>query len=152
MLKRTFFSLTLCLSCALLLAACGGAETNSNSSNASSTTTTTNKNTTSSTVTTSPPATASSPSTASSPAATVATGGDKIGIAECDDYLDKYEACVTGKVPEAARAQYNSAMEMTRKSWQSLAGNPQTRSSLAAACKMAAEQSRQSMKSYGCDF
>ena len=30
---------------------------------------------------------------------------DKIGVAECDDFIDKYEACITGKVPEAARAQ-----------------------------------------------
>jgi hypothetical protein len=33
-----------------------------------------------------------------------------------------------------------------------LAENPQTRASLAQACKMAAEQSRTSMKPYGCDF
>jgi hypothetical protein len=73
-------------------------------------------------------------------------------VPECDDYLAKYEACVSGKIPEAARSQYNSSLEQTRKSWRTLAANPQTKAALAQTCKSATESARQSLKSFGCDF
>ena len=80
---------------------------------------------------------------------TVPVSGDKIGIAECDDYIAKYESC-TPKVPEPGRAAYKSALEQTRASWKKLAENPQTRASLAAACKQAAETQAAAWKMYGC--
>jgi hypothetical protein len=148
MSKRTFVSLMLSVSCALLLAACGGSETTStNSTN----TTAANKTATTTTTTTSTPATTTT--TTSTPATTAPAGsGDKIGVAECDDYLEKYEACLTTKVPEAARAQFNSALAQTRSSWRQIAATAQGKAGLAQACKMAAEQTKTSMKSYGCEF
>ena len=148
MSKRFFVSLALAVACASLLIGCGGSETTTNGSNQTSA----NKTTTTTTTTT--PATTMTPATTTTTPATTTTtsSGGKIGVAECDDFIDKYEACITGKVPEAARAQWNSTLQQWRTSWKQLADNPQTRSSLAAACKMAAEQSRQSMKPYGCDF
>lgn len=92
------------------------------------------------------------PSTATSTPAAAAPSGDKIGIAECDDFLEAYDACVSGKVPEAARAQYKASIEQWRSSWKKLAENPQTRSSLVAACKQSAEQARVQMKSFDCTF
>ena len=86
------------------------------------------------------------------PATTTTASGDKIGVAECDDFIAAYDACVTGKVPEAARAQYTASIEQMRTSWKRLAENPQTRSSLAAACKQSAEQARAQMKSFDCTF
>ncbi len=80
---------------------------------------------------------------------TTAPAGDKIGIPECDDYIAKYEACA-GKVPEAGRAVYKSALDQTRATWKKLADNPQTKGSLAAACKQAAEQQAAAWKTYGC--
>lgn len=135
MLRKIFFSLMLCVACGLLLTGCGTTEPTSNSNNSN----TTNANNTA--IVTSSPATAP-----------VATTGDKIGVAECDDYLAKYEACVTGKVPEAARAQYNASLAQVRKSWRDLAANPQTKASLAAACKTASDSAKQTFKSFGCDF
>jgi ABC-type oligopeptide transport system substrate-binding subunit len=152
MSKRFFVFLTLSISCALLLAACGGSETTTtNSTNA----TTANKSVTTTTTTTSTPATtAGTPATTSTPATTTTTAGsgDKIGVAECDDYLTKYEACLTTKVPEAARAQFNSALAQTRASWRQIAATAQGKAGLAQACKMAADQTKQSMKTYGCEF
>lgn len=142
MARRIFVSLALSISCALLLAACGGgANTTNGTTNAGTTTTgTTTGNTTA--------------TTSNSGTTTTGTtgGGEKIGVAECDDFIAKYEACITGKVPAEARAQWNTALAQWRSSWRQLAENPQTRPSLAQACKMAAEQSRTSMKPYGCDF
>ena len=68
---------------------------------------------------------------------------------ECDDFIKKYEAC-TSKVPEMAREQYKSAMVQWRDSWKKLAENPQTKASLASACKQAAEQQAAAWKMYGC--
>ena len=135
MLKKLLILIALFASCALLLTACGGTETsNGNSNNAG--TANTNK-----------------PTATSSPAASTSnTAGDKIGIPECDDYLNKYEACVSGKVPDAARAQYKSSLEQTRKSWREMAANPQTKAGLAKACQMATDQAKQTFKMFGCDF
>jgi hypothetical protein len=140
----------LCVACALALSACGGAETNSNSAttgNANKSTTTTTTTTTGTPATTSSPAT-----TTSSPAATTPASGEKIGVADCDDFLNKYEACISDKVPAQARAQYEASIKQWRDSWRQLAANPQTKASLAQACKMAADQAKQSMTSYGRSF
>jgi hypothetical protein len=120
-----------CVLCALLLLGCNKSDTGTNSAAP------TNK----------PAPAASSPA----PAAT-ASSAQKIGVAECDAYITAYEACVNDKVPAAARAQYNSSLAQLRKSWQQLAANPQTRASLAQACKTAHDQAKQSMKTYGCTF
>jgi hypothetical protein len=90
------------------------------------------------------------PATTTAPAkTTTASSGDKIGVPECDEYIAKYEACA-GKVPEAGRAAYNSALEQMRASWKKLAENPATKSSLAAACKQATEAQAAAWKTYGC--
>ena len=83
---------------------------------------------------------------------TTASSGDKIGIPECDDFLAKYEACVTGKVPEQARAAYQTGIKQWRDSWKQLAANPQTKGTLAASCKQAREQQETALKSYGCTW
>ena len=90
---------------------------------------------------------------ASTPATTTtASSGEKVGIADCDDFIAKYEACVTGKVPEAARAQYKAGVEQWKTSWRQLAANPQTKATLAGVCKQAFETARTSMKSYNCTW
>ena len=92
-------------------------------------------------------------SAASSPgSSTASSSGEKIGVPECDDFIAKYDACVSSKVPEAARVQYKSAVAEWRKSWKKLADNPATKGSLAAACKQAAEQQAAALKTYGCTW
>lgn len=54
--------------------------------------------------------------TTSTPAPTAAS--DKIGIAECDEYLAAYEKCLDNpKVPAAAKTTMKTSLETTRKSW-----------------------------------
>lgn len=93
------------------------------------------------------------PATAATPAkTTTAASGEKIGVPECDDFITKYDACVSSKVPEAARAQYKSAVDQWRSSWKKLADNPATKGTLAAACKQAAAQQEAALKQYGCTW
>lgn len=140
MSRRTLLTLALSVCCALLIA-CGGAD-NANHSNASNA-----SNANRAAATTASPAASTTPASA-----TTAAAGDRIGVAECDDYLTKVDDCVTSKVPAATRAQYTATIEQTRKQWRDLAANPQTRASLAAACKQAVESARVAYKSYGCEF
>ena len=98
-------------------------------------------------------ATAPATSPAASPATTVATASSEaIGVSECDTFLASYEKCVHDKVPEAARASFNSGMAQWRKSWHDLAKNPQTKATLASICKTQLDQAKQSMKAYNCTF
>jgi hypothetical protein len=138
MSRRTLLSLALSACCALMLACAAADNANTtNTTNASNA----NRSATTNAATTTTPATSTSPASATA-----------IGVAECDDYLKKVDDCVTSKVPAAARAQYTASIEQTRKSWRDLAANPQTRASLAAACKQAVEAARAAYKSYGCEF
>jgi len=134
MLRKSL--LILAVLCAAFLIGCSPSNNNS-----SSTATDTNKNT--SVTAPSTPATTTSSSTSS---------GEKIGIAECDDFLAKYDDCVTKNVPEAQRAQYESSLKQWRDSWRQLAKNDMTKGTLAAACKQALESAKSSMKSYNCTF
>jgi hypothetical protein len=142
MLKKIFSPLTLCVAGGLLLLACGSSD-NSNTANTTATNANANRAATTN---------AAAPATNTAATTNTAAAADKVGVPECDDYLAKYDACVTGKVPEAARAQYNASLAQMRKSWHDLAANPQTKASLAQACKTATETARTAMKSYGCAF
>jgi len=97
-------------------------------------------------------ANANKAATTTAPPATTAAAGEKIGVPECDEFIAAYDACVSSKVPETARAQYKTAIAQWRSSWSKLAANPNTKATLAAACKQSAESARASMKSYGCTF
>jgi hypothetical protein len=128
--------LILCILIGLLLFACARYDTNRNAA-------TTNN--------------ASSPVPAGSPHANAnhagtASAGDKVGIAECDNFITAYETCVSSKVPEAARTQLREAVTRWRADWKRLADNPQTRGTLAAACKTQRDATQAQMKAYGCTF
>jgi hypothetical protein len=110
---------------------------------------TSNSNTNSSTAAQKSTAT---PGTSTASTTSTSSAGDKIGVPECDDFIAKYESCVTGKVPEMARAQYQNAVKQWKESWKKLAENPQTKGTLAAACKQAKEQQEAALKSFGCTF
>jgi hypothetical protein len=130
--------LILCVLCAAILIGCNKTETG----NTNTATENSNKSTTAAT-----PATKTTTTTSSTTAA-----GDKIGVPECDDFIAKYEACVSDKVPEVARAQFQSMLKTWRTEWKKAADNPQTKAALAQGCKMSAEQANASMKAYGCSF
>lgn len=129
MLSKTL--LILAVLCAAILVGCSKTDTMENNNTAAG-----NSNKTTTTTTTT----------------TTASSGEKIGIPECDDFIAKYDACVSSKVPEAQQAQLKSAVDQWRSSWKKLASNPATKGTLAAACKQAAEQQAAALKSYGCTW
>jgi hypothetical protein len=129
----------LCVLLGLVMLACGGAADNANTA-ATNTNAAGNKN---ATTTTTPAANTSG---------TTASTGEKVGVAECDDFLAKYEACISGKVPAAAQATFKSSLDTWRSSWKKLAETPQGKAGLATACKAASDQAKTSLGSYGCTW
>jgi hypothetical protein len=124
--------LMLCLLTGLIVLACSKYETNHNVA---------------------APAGTNSSAPASTPVSSTnssASANEKIGIAECDSFLTAYDNCVSTKVPEAARAQFKTAIHNWRTEWKKLADNPQTRGTLANVCKTQMESSRTQVKSFGC--
>ena len=73
-----------------------------------------------------------------------------IGVPQCDAFIAKYESCVSNKVPESARGQYQIALEQWRVSWKKLADSPKTKAALAEACQQADSQQRMSLRQFGC--
>jgi hypothetical protein len=102
----------------------------------------------------SPAATKETKATDIKPAATPATtaSADKIGVAECDDYLEKYETCIKSKVPASVAPSLEASITATRNSWKSVAANPQTKGTLAAACTSILEATKKSTASYNCTW
>jgi hypothetical protein len=112
----------------------------------------TTENTNTNTNTNTASGTTEKPATTTPASETASTSGDKIGVPECDDFIAKYDACVSNKVPEMVRAQYKDAIARWRSEWRRMANDPATRGQLAAACKQAAEQQSGALKSFGCTF
>lgn len=106
------------------------------------------------------PAPATAPATpppaaapAAAPAATAPVTADSVGVPECDNYITKYVACVSGKVPEASRAQLQASLDQMRAAWKQAAATPDGKASLAQACTAANDAAKSSMQAFGCtDF
>jgi hypothetical protein len=87
---------------------------------------------------------------ASTPAQPTTETGDKIGVPECDEYVEKYEICIMSKAPEAQRAMLKTTFEQVRQSWKQAAASPQGKAALPNACKQALEIAKQTTIAYGC--
>jgi hypothetical protein len=74
------------------------------------------------------------------------------GIAACDDFLTKYDACVVSKVPEAQRAMYKTQIDQTRKAWVDMAKNPSAKATMESTCKQTLDATKTSLTAYGCSF
>jgi hypothetical protein len=85
-------------------------------------------------------------------AGVTAVQAQSTGIAVCDDFLTKYDACVVTKIPEAQRAMYKTQLDTTRKAWLDMSKNPTTKATMEATCKQTMDATKQSMTALGCTF
>lgn len=135
---------------ALFFAACG-----SPASNTASNTTTANKaNTATSNTTTSTPAANSANTSNSSAKTETAPAGDSVGVAECDEYIKKYEACLTKIAAKAPQAEgpLKTAFQAQRDGFKKAAETPQGKATLATACKNAIDTAKASTSAYACEW
>jgi hypothetical protein len=140
-LTRITATLVASLCLGLLLVGCGSSTNNSTANTANSNTANSN---TAATTNSGASRTSETPATAST------GGGEKIGVPACDEYIEKYEACLKDKVPAAGQAQLKASLETMRNSWRTAAANPQTKAGLNTGCQAALNAAKQSMSAYGC--
>jgi hypothetical protein len=85
-------------------------------------------------------------------AGVTAANAQSTGIAACDEFLTKYDACVGSKIPEAQRATFKTQIDQTRKTWVDMAKNPSTKTTMEATCKQTMDATKASLTAYGCSF
>lgn len=119
---------------------CGGAATNNTTAN---TTNTANK-----------PANTTTTNTTSTETAKTETSAGDIGVPECDDYIKKYEACLTKVAKQAPQAEpaLKDSFQKARDGWKAAAATPQGKATLASACKQAHDAAKASMAAYSCEW
>lgn len=98
------------------------------------------------------PAPAPAEATAAPVVAEAAPAATPIGVAECDEYLRKYDECIASKVPAETRENVRVALEATRDAWKKAAETEQGKAGLAAACKEATEMAKTQTAAWGCGF
>jgi hypothetical protein len=139
-LSVKFFTVAVLLCGAIFLASCS-----------STTTTTTNSNTA-----VVKPANSANTAKTDAPKTdapkTETTSGDSVGVAECDEYVKKYEACLTKIAEKAPQAQpgLKTAFEQQRNGLKQAASTEQGKTMMATQCKQFIESAKQSTAAYGC--
>jgi hypothetical protein len=78
-------------------------------------------------------------------------GGKSIGVAPCDDYLEKMARCI-GRLSAESAEPMRAAMDDTRKAWQETAATPEGRAALNDACTAALDAAKGAAKSMGCSW
>jgi hypothetical protein len=76
---------------------------------------------------------------------------EPVGVPECDDYLAKYDRCISEKLSDAS-AQPKRSADMMRASWRQAAADPEARTGLAETCRVALKEAKISMKAYSCSW
>ena len=74
------------------------------------------------------------------------------GVAECDDYLRKWDACLATKVTGDAREQVKVALDATREAWKRAMATPEGKAGLASACREATELAKMQVAASGCSW
>ena len=78
-------------------------------------------------------------------------GSDKIGVPECDEFIEKYMKCIDEKMPEAARDATRDAMQQSLDAWKQAAAGP-AKDTLADTCKQMIETTKSATESFGCEW
>ena len=81
-----------------------------------------------------------------------AANAQSTGVAACDEFLTKYDACVGSKIPEAQRATFKTQIDQTRKAWVDMAKNPSAKATMESTCKQTLDATKASLTAYGCSF
>jgi hypothetical protein len=63
-----------------------------------------------------------------------AAAGGSIGVAECDEYIKKYSACIE-KMPAAAKPTAEQGFKAQQDAWKAAAATPQGKAALKTGCK-----------------
>ena len=73
-----------------------------------------------------------------------------VGVAPCDEWIEKYIVCIDHKAPQLAREQMKQAIAQTKRTWRKTARTAEGRVALATSCVRMVESTRQATVSIGC--
>jgi hypothetical protein len=96
-------------------------------------------------------ATGSAPAPAASAPPASTTASTDFGVAECDDYMKRYLACID-KLAPTAQTQAKQALEQSRTAWKQAAATEQGKAMLATTCKAASDAAAPAMRAQGCSW
>jgi len=79
---------------------------------------------------------------------------DSVGVPECDEYIKKYEACLTKIAKDAPQVQpgLKTSFEQQRNAIKQAVSTPQGKSMMATQCKQYIESAKQSTSAYACSW
>jgi hypothetical protein len=81
-----------------------------------------------------------------------ARAGEPTGVAACDDFFTKYEACIKDKAPPAQQAQAIAAMDPMRKTIRDLAADASTKPQADMICTQIMTSVKAQSATIGCSF
>jgi hypothetical protein len=81
-----------------------------------------------------------------------ARAADSTGVAACDDFFTKYEACIKGKVPADKQAAALSAMDPTRQTVTEMGKDPAMKPQAESVCTQIMASVKPQMSELGCAF
>lgn len=83
-----------------------------------------------------------------------AGGDNKVGIPECDEYIEKYGKCIKDNAPPEIRPELDKVMSQTVEAWRVTANNGQApaRLSLQTTCKAAFTAVKKTSAGWGCTY
>ena len=94
---------------------------------------------------------ATPPDAAPASRAELKPSGSRVGIAVCDEYLDKMARCIT-RISAEAQPPMRNAMDESRKAWQENAKTPEGRAALETTCKQALDAAKSAAAAMGCEW
>ena len=78
---------------------------------------------------------------------------ERIGVPQCDQFLDRYQRCIDQKVPNAERSEFQSALIDTRvRLRDALVADPTSSPGLVKTCRELQKEAVLSTRKYGCQF
>lgn len=77
---------------------------------------------------------------------------NEIGIAECDEYIRKYESCLAEKVPEEKRGELRATLDAQRRQWQGSVTAGEDQATIKRQCETEMDSAKRTLNEYGCAF
>jgi hypothetical protein len=76
----------------------------------------------------------------------------KIGVASCDEFIEKYRRCIEDHMPQAGKQQALDGLRQVVDAWRQAGTTPEGRAALANACHQMTSTQAQATRAMGCNW
>ena len=74
-----------------------------------------------------------------------------LGVAECDDYIARYQKCIHEKIPEKSKQSYTQGLNDSINYWKTQSDTPEGKLGLKTACQVAYLGSLNTWEAFACE-